>query len=48
MLVNIDMRGPKSAPFLPEVLAKIEAIERDQAGLPRPANAGRAIGLPRK
>ncbi len=48
MLVNIDMSGPKSAPFLPEVLAKIEAIERDQTGLPRPANAGRAIGLPRK
>jgi len=48
MLLNIDMSGPRSAPFLPEVLARIEAIERDQASLPRPANAGRAIGLPRE
>jgi acyl-CoA thioester hydrolase len=48
MLINIDMRGPKSAAFLPEVLAKIEAIEKTQAGLPRPENAGRAIGLPKR
>jgi acyl-CoA thioester hydrolase len=48
MLINIDMKGPKSAAFLPEVLARIEAIERDQAGLPRPENAGRAIALPRR
>jgi len=48
MLLNVDMSGPKSAPFLPEVLAKIEAIEAGQAGLPRPVDAGRAIGLARK
>jgi betainyl-CoA thioesterase len=48
MLINIDMKGPKSAAFLPEVLARIEVIERDQAGLPRPENAGRAIALPRR
>ena len=48
MLINIDMKGPKSAAFLPEVLARIEAIERDQVGLPRPENAGRAIALPRR
>jgi acyl-CoA thioester hydrolase len=48
MLLNIDMNGPKAAPFRPEVLAKIEAIAKRQAGLPRPKNAGRAINLPVK
>lgn len=48
MLLHMDMAGPKTAPFRPEVLAKIEAIEAAQAGLPRPVNAGRAIGLPAK
>jgi acyl-CoA thioester hydrolase len=48
MLVNIDMNGPRSAPFLPDVLAKIEAIARIQEGLPRPANAGRSISLTKK
>ena len=48
MLMNIDMSGPKSAPFLPNVLAKIEAIAGEHADLPRHKNAGRAIGLPKK
>jgi acyl-CoA thioester hydrolase len=48
MLLNIDMNGPKSAPFLPNVVAKIEAIATDQSGLPRHKNAGRAINLPVK
>jgi acyl-CoA thioester hydrolase len=48
MLLNIDMSGPKAAPFRPEVLGRIEAIAKAQAGLPRPKNAGRAINLPVK
>jgi acyl-CoA thioester hydrolase len=48
MLLNIDMSGPKSAPFPPNVLARIEAIAKDQAGLPRHKNAGRSINLPTK
>ncbi len=48
MLVNYDMKARRTAPFLPEVLSKIEAIARMQAGLPRPANAGRSIALPKK
>jgi acyl-CoA thioester hydrolase len=48
MLLNIDMNGPKSAPFRPEVLAKIEAIARAQADLPRPTNVGRVIALPKR
>ena len=46
MLLHVDMTGPQVAPFKPDVLAKIEAIEREHAGLPRPANAGRSIALP--
>jgi acyl-CoA thioester hydrolase len=46
MLMNIDMNLRRSAPFLPEVQAKIDAIARAQAGLPRPANAGHVIALP--
>ncbi|HVT54355.1 MAG TPA: thioesterase family protein [Dongiaceae bacterium] len=48
MLMNIDMSGPKSAPFLPNVLARIEAIAGEHVDLPRHKNAGRAIGLPQK
>ncbi len=45
MLLNVDMSGPKAAPFAPPVLTRLERIGRDQAGLPRPEQAGRAIGL---
>jgi acyl-CoA thioester hydrolase len=46
MLMSIDMRGPKGAPWLPDVLAKIEGIWRAHKDLPRHKNAGRSIGLP--
>ena len=49
MLVNIDSSGePKSAPFRPEVAAKLAAIMEAHKALPLPANSGRAIGLPKK
>jgi acyl-CoA thioester hydrolase len=49
MLVNIDSAGePKSAPFRPEVAAKLVAIMEAHKALPSPANSGRAIGLPQK
>jgi len=48
MLLSIDMSGPKAAPFPPPVLAKIQRIAQDQAGLPRHKNAGRSINLPVK
>jgi len=47
MLLHVDMTGPKAAPFAPEVVARLQAIRETQAGLPRPARAGRAIGLKR-
>jgi len=48
MQINYDMKAGRTAPFRPDVLAKIEAIARLQAGLPVPANVGRVIGLPKK
>jgi acyl-CoA thioester hydrolase len=48
MLGNYDMKAGRTAPFLPLVLGKIEALARMQEGLPRPANAGRSIALPKK
>ncbi len=48
MQVNYDMRAGRTAPFLPEVLTKIDAIARIQSGLPIPANVGRVIALPKK
>jgi acyl-CoA thioester hydrolase len=49
MLVNIDSAGePKSAPFRPEVAAKLAEIMEAHKALPLPANSGRAIGLPKK
>jgi acyl-CoA thioester hydrolase len=48
MLINMDPESKKPVAFLPAVLVNIEAIEQEQSGLSRPANAGRIIRLPRK
>jgi acyl-CoA thioester hydrolase len=48
MQSNYDMKSQRTAPFLPEVMAKIEVIARQQAGMPRPAQVGRIIALPPK
>lgn len=50
MLSNVDnsnaQMGPKTAPFAPEVSARLTPIAQAHASLPRPANAGRSIALP--
>jgi len=49
MLVSIDTSGePKSAPFRPEVAARLAEIMEAHKALPLPANSGRAIALPQK
>jgi len=48
MQANYDMKAGRTAPFRPEVTAKIEAIARGQTGLPRPPYVGRVIALPPK
>ena len=47
MFVHVDTRAKKSAPMAAEVYAKLEAVAKAHAGLPRPAEAGRAIGMGR-
>jgi acyl-CoA thioester hydrolase len=49
MLVNIDTAGePKTAPFRPEVAAKLAEIIEAHRALPLPKFSGRAIALPKK
>jgi acyl-CoA thioester hydrolase len=49
MLVNIDTTGePKSAPFRPEVAAKLAEVMDAHRALPLPAFSGRQIALPKK
>ena len=45
--MNVDLEARKSAPYPPEALAKIEALTRAHAGLPRPPQAGAEIGIRR-
>ena len=46
MLLHVDLSGPHSAPFSEHTLALLHAIEAQQGDLPKPAYAGRVIGLP--
>lgn len=46
MLVHVDTRGPKSAPFDADVAERIAQLHAQQRELPAPAYAGRVIGLP--
>ena len=50
MAVNIDTSGPepRSAPFRPDVAARLAADWESHKDLPVPANSGRAIALPKK
>ncbi|MFQ5784395.1 MAG: thioesterase family protein [Alphaproteobacteria bacterium] len=47
MLLHVDMRGPRAAPFPPEIAARLEAILAAHAGLAPPRQASRRIALPR-
>ena len=51
MLSNIDVSnpstGPRTAPFLPAVAGLLLPLAQAHADLPRPANAGRSIALPK-
>lgn len=45
MLLHVDMTGPRSVPFAPEVRARVDRIASAHAELARPERAGRSIGL---
>ncbi len=47
MLLNVDMSGPRSAPFAAPVLPLVQALAALHATMPRPAYCGRSIALPR-
>lgn len=46
MMLNVDMAGPKSAPFGEELAARLAAIRDAHAGLELPPQAGRSIAMP--
>lgn len=46
MLLHVEMAGPRSAPFAPGTLARIEGLVVAQGDLPKPDYAGRKIALP--
>ncbi len=48
LVLHIDQSGPRVAPFPTDVLEKIEAMRAAHASLPRPARAGRSIGIARR
>ena len=46
MLLNVDMSGPRAAPFAPAVLPRVQALAARHQGMPKPKYSGRAIALP--
>ncbi len=46
MLLNVDMSGPRAAPFAPSVLPRVQALAARHRVLPLPKYAGRSIALP--
>ena len=46
MLMNIDSASTRSAPFDPQVLARVQALAEAQRELPQPACVGCLIALP--
>ncbi len=47
IVMHVDMTAKKSAPFPPDVLAKIEAMHEAHKSLPVPPQVGHKIGIPR-
>jgi acyl-CoA thioester hydrolase len=46
MTIHIDMTARKTAPFPPDIRARIEAVLTAHAGAPRPEGIGRKIAMP--
>lgn len=47
MLLHVDLAGPRSAPFAPAVLERLQGAVNEQVDLPAAEFVGRVIGLPR-
>jgi acyl-CoA thioester hydrolase len=48
MSVHIDMTARKTAPFPPDVSARIDAVVQAHAAVARPEGIGRKIAMPAK
>ncbi len=48
LTLHVDMNGPKVAPFPDDIEANLKAMHAAHADLPRPARAGRSIGIKRR
>jgi acyl-CoA thioester hydrolase len=46
MTIHIDMKARKTAPFPPDIRARIEAVANTHAALPRPEGIGRNVAMP--
>ncbi|MGK2742344.1 thioesterase family protein [Tepidicaulis sp. LMO-SS28] len=46
--LHVSLETRRTAPFLPEVQEKLKALMAAHAGLPKPEEAGRIIGIRRK
>ena len=48
MCIHVDMKARRAAPFPAEIQRKVDAMMKAHEGMPRPAQAGRVIGIKRK
>jgi acyl-CoA thioester hydrolase len=48
MTIHIDMTARKTAPFPPDIRARIEAVAHAHAAIPRPEGVGRRVEMPVK
>jgi acyl-CoA thioester hydrolase len=48
MTIHIDMTARKTAPFPPDIRARIEAVAHAHAAIPRPEGIGRRVEMPVK
>src|ERR1700740_3722998 len=48
MTIHIDMTARKTAPFPPDIHARVQAVANAHAAIPRPEGIGRKIAMPKK
>jgi acyl-CoA thioester hydrolase len=48
MTIHIDMKARKTAPFPPDIRARVEAVAKAHAAVPRPEGIGRKVAMPSK
>ncbi len=48
MAIHVDLAARRAAPFPDDIAARVEALLEAHAGLPRPPETGRVIGIHQK